>query len=233
MPEPLSEPHRPLDALSRPRGSRLPGEMRGTRRGSCSVSAEARMTPPWVTSLRFRVRCSSPMPADRRMPSRPGARPRRPSAAAAWDGEVDARLRSEPLPALVWTTDRELRFSAGPARPSPPSPAGRAAAGTSLSDYFGTARSRASGDPRPPAGAGRRVGELRAGVGRPPLPVPGRAAARRGRRDRRLPRHRPRRHRAPAGRGGARPREGARPGHPRLDRRRRHPHRRRRAGSTT
>ena len=45
----------------------------------------------------------------------------------------------EPLPALLWTTDRELRFSAGPG-PAFASFTGwvGAAPGTSLADYFGT-----------------------------------------------------------------------------------------------
>jgi len=60
----------------------------------------------------------------RRASSAPGAREPRPV---------------EPLPALLWTTDRELRFSAGPG-PAFASFTGwvGAAPGTSLSDYFGT-----------------------------------------------------------------------------------------------
>jgi diguanylate cyclase (GGDEF)-like protein/PAS domain S-box-containing protein len=61
--------------------------------------------------------------------------------AATWDGDssIDARLRLliEPMPALVWTTDRELRFSSSLGG-GLASFGLRAKPGTFLFDYYGT-----------------------------------------------------------------------------------------------
>ncbi len=61
--------------------------------------------------------------------------------AATWDGDssMDARLRLliEPMPALVWTTDRELRFSSSLGG-GLASFGLRAKPGTTLFDYYGT-----------------------------------------------------------------------------------------------
>jgi diguanylate cyclase (GGDEF)-like protein/PAS domain S-box-containing protein len=63
------------------------------------------------------------------------------SMARAFDGDstLDVRLRLliEPMPAIVWTTDRELRFSSGLGG-GLASFGLRAAPGTSLSDHYGT-----------------------------------------------------------------------------------------------
>ncbi len=61
--------------------------------------------------------------------------------AATWDGDssIDTRLRLliEPMPALVWTTDRELRFSSSLGG-GLASFGLRAKPGTTLFDYYGT-----------------------------------------------------------------------------------------------
>ena len=61
--------------------------------------------------------------------------------AATWDGDssIDTRLRLliEPMPAQVWTTDRELRFSSGMGG-GLASFGLRAKPGTTLFDYYGT-----------------------------------------------------------------------------------------------
>jgi diguanylate cyclase (GGDEF)-like protein/PAS domain S-box-containing protein len=56
------------------------------------------------------------------------------------DSSVDTRLRLlvEPMPALVWTTDRELRFSSGVGGGGLASFGLRATPGTNLFDYYGT-----------------------------------------------------------------------------------------------
>ena len=94
------------------------------------------------------------------------------------DSTLDVRLRLliEPVPAIVWTTDRELRFTSGLGG-GHASFGLRATPGTSLFDHYGTREPRRH--PRPPARARRRVGELRARLGGAHLPDPRRAAARR------------------------------------------------------
>ncbi len=61
--------------------------------------------------------------------------------AATWDGDssIDTRLRLliEPMPALVWTTDRQLRFTSGMGG-GLASFGLRAKPGTSLFEYYGT-----------------------------------------------------------------------------------------------
>ena len=72
---------------------------------------------------------------------RTGGRKAPPVLAASWnaDSSVDARLRLliEPLPAIVWTTDRELRFTSGAGAGSA-SFGLQASPGTSLFDHYGT-----------------------------------------------------------------------------------------------
>jgi GAF domain-containing protein len=118
-------------------------------------------------------------------------------------GESEARLRRlvEQFPAVLWSTDTELRFTASLG-------AGLRAlglepgevVGRSLYDYFGM------GPRRPPdglaaPGAGRRGGDLRDGMGRPHLPELCRAVALRRRRDRRDDRRGLRHHGAQTSRG--------------------------------
>ena len=116
------------------RGSCSLQSIEDLRRDSCYISVVALTDPAMIADL-------NALPIDERRPtSRSTA-----TSGCPWPGPSTAtrpstsglRLLIEPVPAIVWTTDRELRFTSGLGG-GLASFGLRAAPGTSLFDHYGT-----------------------------------------------------------------------------------------------